>query len=235
MRSHIFTLFLLLSSVCVSSTSLFGQGSIPVKVLSIEDYVMTDVMQSGGIGGSVIVSLTLSSDGTPSDVVALHGPMYPCDSYPIEFIDAARAGVVRSIQNAKFEPIIVEGVATEQRVTFTVNLDVNFRKANRPSPTSEPGARVPKLVSGGILNGKATSLPKPRYPAEARAAGAGGAVSVSILIDEQGSVVRAGLVSGNALFTDAARTAACKSAFSPTMLSGNPVKVSGVLVYNFVP
>ena len=34
------------------------------------------------------------------------------------------------------------------------------------APTPKP---VPKTVSGGVLNGKATSLPKPAYPAAAKA------------------------------------------------------------------
>ncbi len=44
----------------------------------------------------------------------------------------------------------------------------------KPKPTPPP---PPKTVSGGVLNGKATSLPKPAYPAAAKAVRAGGAVS----------------------------------------------------------
>ncbi len=109
-----------------------------------------------------------------------------------------------------------------------------------PSPTvyrAEPGATprpVPKQISGGILNGKAVSLPKPQYPAAARAERASGPVAVQVLIDEQGMVISAAAVSGHALLRDVAVEAARAAQFSPTFLSGQPVKVSGVITYNFV-
>ena len=86
-----------------------------------------------------------------------------------------------------------------------------------------------------MLNGKATSLPKPPYPPAARAVRAAGAVSVQVLIDESGNVVSASAVSGHPLLRAAAVQAARGARFSPTQLSGQPVKVSGVITYNFVP
>lgn len=94
---------------------------------------------------------------------------------------------------------------------------------------------VPKMVSQGVLNGKATSLPKPAYPAAAKAVRAGGAVSVQVVISESGSVMSASAVSGHPLLRAAAESAARGARFSPTLLSGQPVKVSGVITYNFVP
>ena len=91
-----------------------------------------------------------------------------------------------------------------------------------------------KTISGGVVNGKALSLGKPAYPAAARAVNAEGAVNVQILIDEEGNVVSAEAVSGHPLLRGAAREAALQSKFNPTKLSGQPVKVTGVLVYNFV-
>src|SRR3954464_4987746 len=49
----------------------------------------------------------------------------------------------------------------------------------------------PTIINGGILNGKAISLPKPVYPDEARLAKVGGAIVVDILIDEAGNVISA--------------------------------------------
>lgn len=96
--------------------------------------------------------------------------------------------------------------------------------------TSEPM----KTVSGGVLNGKAKSLAKPTYPAAARAVSAEGSVAVQVLVDEEGNVASASAVSGHPLLRQAAQQAALESKFAPTMLSGQPVKVSGVIVYNFV-
>jgi len=101
-----------------------------------------------------------------------------------------------------------------------------------PKPTEKP---VPKTISGGVVNGKATNLVKPAYPAAARAVRASGAVNVQVTIDESGNVISASAVSGHPLLRAAAVGAARSSKFSPTMLSGQAVKVTGVIVYNFVP
>ena len=104
-----------------------------------------------------------------------------------------------------------------------------------PPPPAAPKPVVPKKISGGVLNGKATSLPKPPYPAAARAVRASGAVNVQVTISETGSVVSASAVTGHPLLRQAAEQAARQARFAPTMLSGQPVSVTGVIVYNFVP
>ncbi len=100
-----------------------------------------------------------------------------------------------------------------------------------PAPTPTPRTAP---ISGGVLNGKAISLPKPQYPPIARAAHASGTVVVQVLIDENGSVVSAKAVSGHPLLQAVAVAAARQARFSPTKLSGQPVKVTGVIQYNFV-
>lgn len=99
-----------------------------------------------------------------------------------------------------------------------------------PKPTPKP---APKTISGGVVNGKAISLPAPAYPAAAKAVGAKGSVSVQVLIDEDGSVVSANAASGHPLLRQAAEGAARRAKFRPTQLSGQPVKVSGVITYVF--
>jgi protein TonB len=101
-----------------------------------------------------------------------------------------------------------------------------------PPPPPPPKPKAP--ISGGVLNGKATSLPKPAYPAVAKAARASGTVTVQVTIDENGNVISARAVSGHPLLQAAAVQAARSARFSPTKLSGQPVKVTGVITYNFV-
>lgn len=108
-----------------------------------------------------------------------------------------------------------------------------FARPTAPIATPEPTRNVPTTVSSGVVNGKATNLPKPAYPAAARAVRASGAVNVQVLIDEQGNVLSANAVSGHPLLRQAAVSAARQAKFSPTVLSGQPVKVTGTIVYNF--
>lgn len=95
--------------------------------------------------------------------------------------------------------------------------------------------QTPKSVSKGVLNGSAVSLPKPVYPPAALAVRAGGAVNVQVVVDEEGNVISAIAVSGHPLLRASAVAAAQNSKFKPTLLSGVPVKVNGVIVFNFVP
>lgn len=88
-------------------------------------------------------------------------------------------------------------------------------------------------VSMGVVNGRATSLPKPPYSAAALAINAGGQVTVQVLIDEQGKVVSANAISGHPMLKRDSERAALNARFSPTLLSKVPVKVTGVIVYNF--
>jgi len=101
-----------------------------------------------------------------------------------------------------------------------------------PPPPPPPKPRAP--ISGGVLNGKAIRLPKPAYPAIARQAHASGTVVVQVTIDENGGVISAHAVSGHPLLQAVAVAAARGARFSPTKLSGQPVKVTGVITYNFV-
>ena len=51
--------------------------------------------------------------------------------------------------------------------------------------------------------------------------------------DEKGDVIYARAVSGHPLLRAAAVEAAKAAKFSPTLLNGAPIRVSGVIVYNF--
>jgi TonB family protein len=102
--------------------------------------------------------------------------------------------------------------------------------AETDSPSASTDATT---VSGGVLNGKAVSKPQPAYPPIAKAARASGTVTVQVLINESGVVVSAKAVSGHPLLQQAAVQAAREARFAPTLLNGKPVKVSGVLTYNF--
>jgi protein TonB len=105
-------------------------------------------------------------------------------------------------------------------------------KDEPPPPPPKPTPHAP--ISGGVLNGKAVHLVQPPYPPIARSAHASGQVVVQVLIDENGNVVAAHATSGHPLLQAAATNAARASKFTPTKLSGQPVKVNGVIIYNFV-
>lgn len=103
-----------------------------------------------------------------------------------------------------------------------------------PPPAVETPRQVPKVISKGVITGEAISLPRPAYPPIAQQARTQGVVSIQVLIDEQGKVVSAKVISGSPLLAPAAVRAAYQARFKPTRLSDQPVKVSGVITYNFI-
>ena len=100
--------------------------------------------------------------------------------------------------------------------------------ANNPPNTSDPNKKKGP-INGGVLNSKAIYMPVPEAPP-----GETGVVMVQVLVDEQGGVIEARAVSGPNHLHAAAVNAARLARFSPTMLLGEPVKVSGTLAYSFV-
>lgn len=148
-------------------------------------------------------------------------------------IPPVRKGVVTMIGSGNSNAInpIAPGAGTGQIISAPTRVETNDEPPP-PKPTPAPTPRAP--ISGGVLNGKAVHLVTPPYPAIARSAHASGAVQVQVLIDENGNVVSAHAVSGHPLLQAAAVAAARASKFTPTKLSGQPVKVNGVIIYNFV-
>ena len=84
-----------------------------------------------------------------------------------------------------------------------------------------------------LINTKILHLVKPIYPREAKEAGISGKVSVQVIIDENGNVISAKVVSGHPLLSKETEAAALQTKFKPTTLSGKAVKFYGNIVYKF--
>jgi len=124
-----------------------------------------------------------------------------------------------------------QAVANEGAVSKPENNTDPGTNNTAPNPVPNSGQQQKRgPISGGMLNGKAIYLPVPEVPAGQ----ATGVVMVAIVIDEGGAVVEARAVSGPAQLHAAAVNAARLARFSPTMLMGEPVRVSGTISYNFV-
>lgn len=105
-----------------------------------------------------------------------------------------------------------------------------------PPPPPPPPAPTPVkiLKISRVLNSEAKLLPRPNYPPLAKQIKLQGTVSVQVLIDETGKVVSAKAVTGHPMLVPEAVKAAMGARFSPTMIGDTPVKISGVITYNFV-
>ena len=123
------------------------------------------------------------------------------------------------------------GAADLRGAVLDTNKKVVVVSDNAPPP---PAPRpLLKPVSGGVLNGIALALPPPSYPDTARRMRQAGLVQVEVVVDENGKVISARALSGPSTLRDVAVEAAYRARFSPTKLSGQPVKVTGQINYNF--
>ena len=132
------------------------------------------------------------------------------------------------------KPVTLDSNAGAQLVASNANTTASPSMRFDAEPPAAPAPRpILKPVSGGVLNGTAINLPSPSYPDTARRLRMAGVVVIQVVVDETGKVISAEALSGPSLLKDAALQAALKARFSPTKLSGQPVKVSGVINYKF--
>lgn len=137
--------------------------------------------------------------------------------------DSAKAVLIKYLESFKLTPV---DRSAEGEVDRYLRGDPELVQSRIKPPGD--------LVSGGLLNGKALSLSKPEYPPIARASHASGTVVVRVIIDEEGKVIAAQADSGHPLLRGAAVEAARQARFSPSLLKGKPVRVYGMITYNFV-
>lgn len=126
------------------------------------------------------------------------------------------------------------GSGGDKFVASSSDNDVDGPTKVPPPVAPKVDKKPPAIKSEGVINGKATSLPKPVYTAAAKSVGAQGQVQVQVMIDESGKVVSAKAVSGHPMLRGEAQKAAYNAKFSTTYLSNVPVKVTGIITYNFV-
>ena len=122
----------------------------------------------------------------------------------------------------------------EAQATATVTPTPTTKPTTKPA-TADASTDETIPTQGGFMNGKAVDLPKAVYPEEARKTHTGGTVQVQILVDETGKVVSAVATFGPETLREAATKAAMRAKFKPTIVDGVPVKVSGILTYDFTP
>lgn len=264
---------------CVGAAFVFATGSVLGQTLAntteatVVQLAIAEVpseAKKSGLGGKVLVKVTLDENGKPISASADSGPDWICPSVTQPDVLALRSAAINAAMKSEFSPALKDGMAVASmiRVDFsfpkpdqgtTRNADSALYKATRmpegmiftvadgnandiPPPnyvgpaaeTKDDRIKADKFVSDGLLKGKASLLPQPLYPPAARAVRAAGGVSVQVLILTDGSIFSAQPISGHPLLRSSTRIAACNAKFTPTTLQGIPVKVSGIITYNFV-
>lgn len=217
----------------------FGQRRIEYisKVKYTPPLAIPDEAKDSGLGGKMDVWVDLDADGNVISVESVDGPGTVCRDVTRPDVVALRKAAREAAKLAKFEPVIEDG--KRQLASGVVRFEIPNGKSEKPSEDQilDLGllSATPKDGSESFLKRTAIVLPRPPYPPAARVLRASGPVSIKILIDESGAVFSAHPISGHPLLRASAGQAACKAKFRPTILTGKPVKVIGIVTYNFVP
>ncbi len=169
---------------------------------------------------TVLMDSTSNPNNPPTGISTAPQPIPPAPSNAV-------------ISNRNVDPEVSfgsrTGVPSDTGNTPQVNIETP-----PPPPAPTPKPEIPKVLKiSTILNSKAVSLPRPNYPPMAKQIHLQGMVTVNVMIDETGKVISA-KASGHPLLVPEAQRAALQARFSPTIIGETPVKVQGIITYNFV-
>jgi len=200
-------------------------GVLNGKAVSLPKPEYPDLAKKANVQGVVRVEIVIDENGNVESATAIKDDNSE-NEFASETADvwaALRTAAENAALAARFSPTLLSGKPVKVSGVIAYNFVSTSSSDEKTSP-----------IDGGIINGKAVSMPSAVYPAAAVAVRAAGLVNVRVLIDEYGNVISATAVSGHPLLQSSAVTAARGAKFEPTQLNGNPVKVSGILTYNFV-
>lgn len=208
--------------VCNLQFDIFDlNGEQPTKAIENVKTVLTDLATKQTTESSV-------HSKTPSFTNLTSG------KYKIEII---KDGYQRRIKEFELSCKKIDEIVTTSKVLYLQKGDVKkvTKFDSAVFSAKDVGKEFKSASSNSGINSNAKIIAKPKYPAAARAVKATGVVEVQVTLDEDGEIVTADAISGHPLLRQAAETAAKESRFAPTLFNGQPVIVTGIIVYNFVP
>lgn len=200
-------------------------GVLNGKAISLPKPEYPAEARKAAVDGLVSVEVTIDESGTVilAKAITDEKPNTDLATETADGLAQLREAAERAAMEARFSPTLLGGKPVKVTGVITYKFSLSTRIDDDE-----------KNISGGVLNGKAIDVPDPEYPEAARAAKVSGTVAVQVTVDEAGNVISARAVFGHPLLQAAAVAAARVAKFAPTRLEGQPVKVSGIITYNFV-
>lgn len=241
----------MLKNLLILTLVVFGISTINISAQTVNE---AKTISKGVVNGSAVsfpkpaypaAAKALRASGAVSVEVLIDETGNVISANAVSGHPLLRQASVQAARGAKFKPTMLDGEAVKVKGVIVYNFvlpkeDDDSEETGNVPVTGMTGKEIEDsgeiaASKGTILNGSATNLVKPVYPVAAKAVKASGAVNVEVIIDEDGNVEKAVAVSGHPLLRLAAVDAAAQSKFKPTLIDGQPAKVSGIIVFNFVP
>jgi len=222
-KCHTFTSWTPFASFIVSYSELPVILTEPGQVKEFLDHMHEGEVKASQ--GKLLSMTEIELDGYPGRefIVELPDSMFRMRYYLVgpRFYQIA----VRTINTAEVARSMVE--MTDE---FFASFKLSGKPVNKAPAVGEKGEAA---VVKKVIQGSALKKVSPAYSEEAKAAGVSGEVQVQVTISEEGRVIEAIVISGPELLREAAVQAAKEWVFKPTKLDGVPVKVQGILTFNF--
>ena len=179
---------------------------------------MTTATGSGTASHSQAPTEPAATSGQP---VTVAKPAPPSNTAPSSTAAPSSGSAVTTVKTAEAKAATPPPPAPKNSVS----------PANKTVTSPENISKEPIIV--GSLYEKATQKARPKYPDIARSAHVVGMVTVYLVVNEKGSVETVERTSGPELLKHAAEEAARRWKFHPTLIDGQPVRVSGYISFNF--
>lgn len=198
------------------------RGGLPALQQAI---TYPDDARDAGVSGRVLVAFVVDAEGQVTDAEILRG------AHPL--LDEA---ALTAIRKAAFEPGRLAGspVAVRMVLPVTFALSEGEDETDEKALSETEGASDAVDEMPEVVGGLGAIAERIVYPPEAEAEGVEGRVFVMFVVDEEGSVTDAEVVtSAHPLLDQAALDAVLKTSFRPGRHAGQAVPVRMVLPITF--
>lgn len=137
--------------------------------------------------------------------------------------------------DSPFAVSLARYTCTLRKLDKTAEADAVLKKYEPSTEDVDKGGEIENafVFGKGVVNGAAIEKFQPPYPAEAKQQRVSGTVNVQVMIDKNGNVIHSCAIEGPKLLREQAENAAYRWRFSPTLLDGNPARVTGTITFKF--
>lgn len=138
------------------------------------------------------------------------------------------------------DPKLIESLGRYICLLTTIGRSDEIKDVRKRLFKLENGFDESMSVSGqsskvdGSMQGRALSLPKPDYSAEARTNRLSGSVVMKVRVNEAGKVIELKSLCGHPFLVKGSEPAVWRARFEPAVIKGQPVQFTSTVIYNFI-
>lgn len=211
----------------VLAAAAFGQKKdelIPAVPTDLATAAYPFVAIESGVSGTIIVQVRVNKTGTVDSVISISGPNHVCSNSRRPEIVALRSAAYEAAMKTQYTP----AKRNKRSVESTATLRFDFVPPSSSDPTTVNR-------NANSIEVKRAGAPIEREISASTVDGLTGTAEITYITDVDGSMYVAIAASGHPKLKAAAVSAACSEILGPTVVNGQPVRITGILRYKFIP